>query len=400
MIPRKEFDKRREQQRKKRRRIVTIAAVAAAVILLVVFFAKGGYEKLLDILGIERNIAVTPKLTEVECNLKGGAVVGGIGGTTILYDEQGITGYATDGKWKWNEPCTLENPVISYIDGSVIFADVGGTVIYAFNADGMVWRYGSDSKIKSVFGNPTSNYICVVHEEKEYLSAVTVFEHQKKSKELTQLFTRKFGTHHMLTGAVLEDGKQLAVSGVYSTSGDPAGVMSFIRMSDGEIYSNEIFDNDVYVKLFYADNGKIFAVNSDSMRVLYHALSNSSKDDSNREIWNRQNGQNKMIDAVLLNGKYCVAAFRTESSEKTTVKGYDTAGKESLNFEVAGNIIGMHSVGDALLLYTNRSIYLYNERGLLLGTLEAGFEIGGAICTDSRHVTAYGENKVISVSFQ
>ena len=82
------------------------------------------------------------------------------------------------------------------------------------------------------------------------------------------------------------------------------------------------------------------------------------------------------------------------------MKGYDTSGKESLNFEVFGNIIGMHSAGDALLLYTNKYIYLYNEKGLLIGTQEAGFEIKGAICTDSRHVAVYGEGTVLSVSFK
>lgn len=191
----------------------------------------------------------------------------------------------------------------------------------------------------------------------------------------------------------------MAVSGVYSKGGDVTGIVSFLRMSDGEIFSNEMGE-DAYIKTFYAGDGKMFAVNSDSVRVIYHSLTASSKGDINQEIWNRDNGQELITNAVLLNGKYFVASFGSVDSEKTTVKGYDTSGKESLNFEVFGNIIGMHSAGDALLLYTNKYIYLYNEKGLLIGTQEAGFEIKGAICTDSRHVAVYGEGTVLSVSFK
>jgi hypothetical protein len=398
VIPHGELDKRRAEQKKRRKRFLMLAAALLAAVFLIVFFVKGGYEKILDFFGIERNISVTPVITEVECKLKGEPVVAGIGATTIIYDEQGVTGYASDGKWKWNEPCTLENPVVSYCDDSVIFTDVGGTVVYAFNADGIAWRYGSDKKVKAVFGG-APGYVCIIHEETEYLSAVTVFAHQKKSSELKELFTRKFGSHYMLTGAVSPDGKQMAVSGVYSKGGDVTGIVSFLRMSDGEIFSNEMGE-DAYIKTFYAGDGKMFAVNSDSVRVIYHSLTASSKGDINQEIWNRDNGQELITNAVLLNGKYFVASFGSVDSEKTTVKGYDTSGKESLNFEVFGNIIGMHSAGDALLLYTNKYIYLYNEKGLLIGTQEAGFEIKGAICTDSRHVAVYGEGTVLSVSFK
>lgn len=400
IVPHGEMNKRRETQQKRRKRFLVAVIAVIAAVLLIIFFAKGGYEKILDLFGIERSIAVTPVITQIDCEIKGEPKAGGINGTTVIYDEQGVTGYDSAGKWKWNEACSFVNPVVSYLNNSVVFTDVGGTTAYAFNENGLVWRYGSENKIFSIFGSTSTGYICILHEEKDYISAVSVYENKKKSSELTELFTRKFGSHYMLAGAVSGDGKQLSVTGVYSKSGDAEGVASFIRMSDGEIFSNEVFDSGVYVKSFYADDGKMFLINSDSIRVLYHTMTTGSKGDINKEIWNRQNGQNMLIDAVLVNGKYCVAAFGTDAADKTVVKGYDTAGKESLNFEVAGNIIGMQSVGDTILLYTNKYVYLYSERGLLIGTQEAGFTIQGAVCTDSRHVAVYGDGKAISVSFK
>ena len=91
------MDKRRAAQRRKRRRLLGLIAAVIAAVLLIVFFAKGGYEKFLDLLGIERNIAVTPTITEVACELKGEPVIAGVGGTIIIYDEQGVTGYGSDG---------------------------------------------------------------------------------------------------------------------------------------------------------------------------------------------------------------------------------------------------------------------------------------------------------------
>ncbi|PWM20938.1 MAG: hypothetical protein DBX53_07560 [Clostridiales bacterium] len=398
IIPHGEMDKRRAAQKRKRRRLLGLIAAVIAAVLLIVFFAKGGYEKILDFLGIERNIAVTPTITEVACELKGEPVIAGVGGTIIIYDEQGVTGYGSDGKWKWNEACTLENPVVSYCGGSVVYTDSGGTAAYAFGPEGILWRYGSEKKLMAVFGG-ASGQICMIHEENEYLSAATIFEYDEKSSELRELFTRKFGSHYMLAGAVSPDGRQLALSGAYSKGGDAAGIVSFLRMSDGEVFTSDAED-EIYVKMFYADDGRLFAANSDSVRVLYHSLTASSEEDSDQEIWNRENGRELLADAVLVNGKYLVAALNSENSGKTVVKGYDTAGKERLNFEISGNIIGMHTAGDAVLLYTDRYIYMYNEKGLLIGTQEAGFTIKKAVCTDSRHAAVYGDGRVLSVSFQ
>lgn len=62
----------------------------------------------------------------------------------------------------------------------------------------------------------------------------------------------------MLAGAVSADGRQLALSGAYSKGGDAAGIVSFLRMSDGEVFTSDAED-EIYVKMFYADDGRLFA---------------------------------------------------------------------------------------------------------------------------------------------
>ena len=398
VIDNTEIDKRRENKKNTKTRIIIFCVAAAVFISLVIFFATGGYEKILDFMGIERDVSVTPTVVSVEAQLKGNVILAGNQGTTIVYDEQGVTGYGTDGKWKWNEKCSVSNPSVFDCGDFVVVADVGGTAAYAFNKDGQVWKYGSQEKIKSVFGK--GKYVCIIHEEKEYSSAATVYEYDSKTSSLKEKFTRKFGSYYMLTGAISNDGKQMVLSGVFSEGGVVSGIISFLRMSDGEIFSNSNTENEAYVKVFYTADNKVFAVNSDSVKVLYKTLSVSTGDDYEKTLWSREGKQEKIIDADIVDGKYCIIAIGSENSVKTTLKGFDSEGKESLNLEIDGNITGVDSVGETFMVYTQKLTHLYNTRGFLIGTAETGFEISKAVCADSRYLGICGEGKLSTASFK
>lgn len=73
-----------------------------------------------------------------------------------------------------------------------------------------------------------------------------------------------------------------------------------------------------------------------------------------------------------MNGKYLVAALNSENSGKTVVKGYDTAGKERLNFEISGNIIGMLPP-ETPCCFIQTDIYICIRKRGPVGTQEAGF---------------------------
>lgn len=398
VIDNSEMNKRRETKQNRKTHILLICIGVALAVFLVVFFAVGGYEKILDFLGIERDVSVTPTVTYVEAEIKGNILLAGKNGTTIVYDEQGVTGYGTDGKWKWHEMCSVSNPAFSDCGEFAVVADVGGTAAYAFDENGIVWKYGSGNVIKSVFGK--GKFICIIHEENEYLSAATIYEYDSKTSSIQELFTRKFSTHYMLTGAISNNGKQMVLSGVFSDGGVASGIISFIKMADGEIFSGEVTENNTYVKTFYASDDSVFAVNSDSVRVFYKEMSVSSGKDRENVLWNRNSKQDSVVNASLLNDKYILIAIGNENADKSTVKAFDTSGKESLNLEIEGNIIGMDSEGETFMVYTDSHAYLYNSKGLLIGKVEAGFKIAHAVCTDSRHIGICGEGKLLTASFE
>ena len=390
-------DKRSSVKNKKRRLIIAGAAVVATI-LIIVFFATGAYESFLDLLGIQRDVSVMPTITEVSAEFKGDVYLSGISDVSMIYDEQGVTGYDKSGKWIWNEACSVKKPMILKSDNYVLIAELGGTAIYAFNKDGAYWKYGVDNNIISVFCR--DNYVGVIHEESEYLSAVTLLQYDAESKVIREKFTRKISNHYMITGAISLDCKQIVLSGMYSEAGKPCGIMSFIKVSDGETFANEVIEDNVYVKVGYSDNDTVFALNSDSVYMITKELSVSSANDKCEEKWNRNKNKGYIVDAELLAEGSLVTSVVGNSPEKSTIRKFDKDGNESLSFEIDGNVIGMDSKNNNFLVYTNTHVFMYNSKGQLIFSQEAGYEIVAAVCYGEKSIAIYTKEKMLSISYE
>lgn len=398
VINEKVMEDKRSVAKIKKRRIIIISAAAIAVVLLIIFFATGAYESFLDFLGIERDVSVVPTITEVSAEFRGEIYLSGIGDVSMVYDEQGVTGYDKSGKWIWNEACSVKKPMICKGDDYVIIADLGGTAIYTFNKDGAFWKYGTTNNIISVFCK--GDYVGIIHEENEYLSAVTLLRYDEESKSIKENFTRKISNHYMITGAISPDFKQIALSGVYSEGGDACGILSFIKISDGETFANEVIEDYVYVKLSYANNNTVFASNSDSVYMIKKELSVSSANDKSEECWNRNKNKGHIIDTEMLNDGSLVAAIVGDSPDKSSIKKYDNEGKENMSIEINGSVIGMDSKNENFLVYTNTHVFLYNSKGQLIFSQEAGFEIVDAVCYGEKCIAIYTREKMLSISYE
>lgn len=398
VINEKVMEDKRSVAKNKKRRVIIISFAVVAVVLLIIFFATGAYESFLDFLGVERDVSAVPTITEVSAEFRGEIHLAGTENVSMIYDEQGVTGYDKSGKWIWNEACSVKNPMICKGDDYILIADLGGTAIYTFNKDGAFWKYGIKNNIISVFCK--GDYVGVIHEEDEYLSAVTLLHYDKNIKGMKEDFTRKISNHYMLTGAISPDYKQIALSGVYSEGGDACGIISFIKMSNGETFANEVIEDSVYVKLSYSNNNTVFASNSDSIYMVKKELSVSSANDKSLECWNRNNNKGHVIDTEMLSDGSLIAAIVGDSPEKSSVKKYDKEGKESMSIEINGKIIGMDSKKENFLVYTNTHVFLYNSKGQLIFSQEAGFEIVDAIYYGEKCVAIYTREKMLSISYE
>ena len=86
VIDNNEMNKRRETKQSRKTHIILLCVGVSLAVFLIVFFAIGGYEKILDFLGIERDVSVTPTVTYVEAEIKGNILLAGNNGATIVYD--------------------------------------------------------------------------------------------------------------------------------------------------------------------------------------------------------------------------------------------------------------------------------------------------------------------------
>ena len=403
VVSRKQFEEIKRQQRRRKRITCTVLGVVAFLLILVLGYTFGIYEKLLDAMGIRRDISVVPVLTTLECEPRGEYVIGAVADSIILCDENGVTGLDRDGVWKWNVRCTIENPLMRCEDDFVLLSEYGGKCVWAFDGNGQRFRYDSELPIIGAFAGDSGETLIVLCKQSDFETSATYLS--CAAGTLREVFTRKFGTYHMIAGAQPQTQDFLALSGVYDPGGEMTGAVVFMRTRDGEVISTAITEGQVYPVLTYLDQETVFAINGESLRLLRKVGTASSDKDVDRELWSAGGGRQAIADGTCVNGKYCVVAFREENMEESsqTVSSliyYNRAGKEKHRAEVDGRIERVLSLGNTVLVYTENCVYMYNETGNYIGTQEFSSKIRAVSYLDSRTVMVACQDGFYRVSFE
>ncbi|MBR5280625.1 MAG: hypothetical protein IKU26_06650 [Clostridia bacterium] len=403
VVSRKKFEEIKKQQRRRKRITCTVLGVLALLLILVLGYTLGIYEKMLDAMGIKRDISVTPTLTTIEYAPRGEYVIGAVADSIILCDENGVTGLDRDGVWKWNVHCTIENPLMRCEESFVLLSEYGGKCVWAFDGNGQRFRYDSELPIIGAFAGDSGETLMVLCKQSEFETSATYLT--CKDGLLQEVFTRKFGTYHMIAGAQSQNPDFLALSGVYSSGGAMTGAVVFMRTRDGEVISTAVTEGQVYPILTYLNKDTVFAVNGESLRLLRKAGTATSDKDIDKELWSAGGGRLAIADAVCVNGKYCVVAYREENVEESsrTISSliyYNSAGKEKHRVEVDGRIEHVLSFGNTVLVYTENCVYMYNETGNYIGTQEFSSKIRTVSYLDDRTAMVACQDGLYRVSFE
>ena len=403
VINRKKFEELKKQQLRRRRITYTVLGVVGLVLILVLGYSLGIYEKLLDAMGVKRDISVTPVLTQIEYEPRGEYVIGAVNDCIILCDENGVTGLDRDGVWKWNVHCTIENPLMHCGESFVLLSEYGGKCVWAFDGNGQRFRYDSELPIIGAFPGDSGESLIVLCKQSDFETSATYLN--CNGGILSEVFTRKFGTYHMITAAQSVYPDFLALSGVYESGGEMTGAVVFMRTRDGEVISTSVTEGQVYPVLEYLNKDTVFAVNSESLRLLRKVGTASSGKDVDKELWSARGGRLTIADAVCVDGQYCVVAFREEnvqesSSSVSSLVYYNGGGKEKHRVEVNGRIENVLALGNTVLAYTGRCVYMYNENGNYIGTQELSSEIRTVSYLDSRNVMVACQDGIYRISFE
>ncbi|MBO7407709.1 MAG: hypothetical protein J6V14_08770 [Clostridia bacterium] len=368
-----------ERRKKKRRRNIIIGVIIAVVLLGVAAFLLIHFKVFEKLKKKDPDRPLTASVKRVEYIPKGSYQMTAAGDALIVHDENGITGIDREGKWKWNSSLSARNPAITAREGSILITDQGDRSVWAFGPDGFLWRYIADQPLISAYYSDSGSELMVLCEQDEFESSLTLLSID--GDKLTERFTRKFGTYHMLAAAETSDRSQLAVSGVYYSGGVLSGAAVFLRVSDGEVYSSLLTDNSLYLQLNYLDDGTLFAANSDSLRLLRKMPAVSGKDDNDKELWSRGGGRTMIADTASFGSGLCAVVY---SEDNTSGAGgmsafvlYDRSGKETVRTEIRGRVLGMEVCGDKAALFTDNAVFLLTRSGTVVGTSQFVEKVSG-----------------------
>jgi len=388
------------RNKKKRKILFLIVALLCVAFFLVWFLLFDGKDELMSKFEFFKESQVAPKTIDVSYVPEGDCRVTAVNDTVIICDDKGVTGVTSQGLWKWNVPIMFDDPCFTFNTSYVLITDTEGTMLYAFNEDGMMWQEAFSEGIIGVTPTKDSKFM-VLHNSYLYKSAVTAFNY---SSEVKGLFERKYGEYYMISGAVSKSGEQVAVSGLYSDSGVVTGVVTFLQASDGEVYSTEMFEDEFYPLTWYLEDA-FFAANTDSLVKIIKKTETSDEGDSVTKIWSREGSSTSLLCAASLNDKYLIAAFsesNAETEEQTPcyINIYKNNGSVKKTIKVDGLIRGIKASGKTIVVYLENEVRLYNILGQYIGSFNAVSDIQNVEFLKERLIVISGISGISIADFR
>jgi len=344
---------------KNKRLIGIIILIATVILVAVLFFVTGMYKPVFEFFGIDVQREYTAEGISVAFTPHGEYKISNADDTIMIFDETGVTGYDDGGVWKWHNDAKFIDPELKSYDDFVLASDYEGKIVSAFNSKGLLWSKTFDYNVRSAVAHDETGFVTVVTDSEEYNSEVYIIDYKNNSKAV---FSGKFVDEYIVNASISPDCSQFALSGFYPEGDKTVGMIMFLRMSDGEIFSTEIFDG-IYPYIEYADNDTLIAANSESLLAITKTASVETKKDKIKTVWSRENNSNVLlgIDTIVNEGFCASFGSSDEASGNSTVKYFDMNGELSEKNEYSERIHSVKAGRESFVLYSDTSLYFMSK---------------------------------------
>lgn len=402
-VSKKTFEALRKRQMRRKKIAITSFCALALALVLVLLYCFGVYEKFLEAIGVEPDISVEAVVSDVSYVPKGESIVGAVQNCIVVCDENGVTGLDKQGAWKWNVSCPVVNPVMQCYDDFIILLDHDGKNVWCFDQNGQRWRYDSDKSILGAFSSDAGDALVLLCSQQDFETSVTYLNY--KNGALTETFTRKFGTYHMITGSRSPSKESLVVSGVYASGGELTGAAVFMRVRDGEVFSTVVTQGQAYLYTEYLNNDTVFAANSESLRYLKRVGTASAKQDQEKVLWSRDGGRTSIADVACVDQTRCVVAYKEDNVQETagaksSLIYYNSDGSVYRTIHLDGNAQGVETRGRTVTAYTDETVYMFNEKGNRIGSHAFSSKIQSVSYIGNREIIVVCQEGMWRVSFE
>ncbi|MBQ8164400.1 MAG: hypothetical protein IJZ94_01100 [Clostridia bacterium] len=386
------------QMNKNKRLVGLIVLIVTIVLVIVLFFATGFYKTFFEFLGFEVDREYTAEGIAVSFNPQGEYMISSADNTIIICDENGITGYDNSGTWKWHNDVKYVSPVLVSYNDFVLIHDSESKCVSAFNSSGIMWSKTFDHCVRNAVAHDGTTFVSVITDSEEYNSEIYIIDYSENSKDV---FSGKFVDEYIVSSSISSDCSQFVLSGFYSEGEQAKGVMMFFKMSDGEVFSTEVFDS-IYPYVEYVDNDLLVAANSDSLITVAKTASIDTKDDKITTLWSRAVDSDVVISIdTLLKEGFCVSfGSSDENSEKSKVVFYDKKGVLSETVEYSERIKNIKAGKDNFIISSNNSVYLLSKSFKQQSEYTSLSDVEIAEFINSERVLVQMKSRLMIVSFK
>ena len=401
IISREEFERRLEEKRKtgKKRRIIFFSSVIcfAVLVVLLIVWGTGGFSSLLKKAGANVQLKYTAYISEVQYSGSSDARVTYADGCLFVVDGALITCHNMSGTFLWDynfedavSPAFIpyENCVLAY----------GSNFICAFGKSGVIWEKRIDGTVDGVFLNESAGMSAVVYKNDLYKSAVKVLSVAKG--EPKEIFTKNYASQYIISAALSDDGKSLALSGVSADDGAVKGIISLINTADGESYYAKYIEETVVPYVRFIDNESLAAAGPDELLCIKNEkkVKDPSSPDDVISV-SKGDGASKLLCVGISGAGMCAAVFGSGDSSSTAVI-CNSSGEAVKSVSFENSVKSMDSSDDCFAMVTDTELVLVDTGGTVVGRCSDFTGIAEARIIDKNHVLVTHGNGVAVVEFR
>ena len=126
--------------------------------------------------------------------------------TLVLLSDTGLHVLDDRGGEVWSESVNMKNPALVHGGGRAVAYDVGGTVLYVVNAEGLVKKFTTDEETPFIAASLNQNgWLAVTAEKKNYKGCVSVYD-----DELELVFAFNSSRRFVMDAYVTDENTHLA----------------------------------------------------------------------------------------------------------------------------------------------------------------------------------------------
>ncbi len=372
-VSREEFERRLAEKRKnlikKRILLAAICIAFVAVVVILIVLGTGFVSKLLKKAGAEVDIKYTAGIRDVVYGGDGDVRLFGVDDCLYAYDNGEINCHDDKGTILWSYSLlNMSEPAFASETGEsgpFIAFDKNGSNVVAFSKSGRIWEKNISGNINAVYYNAKCGIGAISYDDELYKGAVLAFK--VKDGSLIDLFTKNYSSRYVLSCAISDNGKSLAVSGVSAEEGVVQGIISLTSIEDSKTYYTKQTDDYVLPYVGFVKDDVLCAAGSSALVYVKNDMKIAgSETPDNAQVIKTAVGTEKLISVSAGDG-LCVAAFGSGDGAGSVVV-CDSSGKIINTLSFDDSISEIIHVSGGVVLCTDNSLVLLDTKGKQVGS--------------------------------